>query len=187
MRLQVLDNLGLVRRLDARKHLGVTTRVALLARVEVVELAAAEGASLGVLVLGEDADAAADGLGRVLVVAGDHDDADARLAAALDGVAHLCARRVEHADDAHECDVLLVVDELVGVLEVEGALLGRRVDAAERQTAQSVAAGAVLVDEREDLGAQRRAHGQALRADAHVCASLDDCLRGALDVHARLR
>ena len=47
--------------------------------------------------LGKDSDPSADGLGGVLVVAGDHDDADTGLAAGLNGGLNLSPGGVQHA------------------------------------------------------------------------------------------
>ena len=51
--------------------------LSLLLSGQIIKLPSRVSPSLGALVLFEDADALADGLSGVLVVAGDHDDADA--------------------------------------------------------------------------------------------------------------
>ena len=139
--LQVLDNLGLVEGLDTSKHPGVGHGLPLLRSRQLVKLTSGEGLcttngfffniqlqiagkcmhaylSVGVLVFVEDADAFADGLGRVLVVAGDHDDPDAGLFAEGDRRLDLHAGRVQHANHAHESQVRLVLDKLGRVLQV---------------------------------------------------------------------
>ena len=57
--------------------------------------------------VGENAQLAGDGHGGVLVVAGDHHRADARLAALLNGGLHLGPHRVDHAGKADEAEFLL--------------------------------------------------------------------------------
>ena len=57
--------------------------------------------------VGENAQLAGDGHGGVLVVAGDHHRADARLAALLNGGLHLGPHRVDHAGKADEAEGLL--------------------------------------------------------------------------------
>ena len=74
--------------------------------------------SLRVLVLPEDADPLADGLGSVLVVAGDHDDPDAGLLAAGNRRLHFQPRGVQHTGHSDKGQVGLVLDELGGVLQV---------------------------------------------------------------------
>ncbi len=57
--------------------------------------------------VGENAQLAGDGHGGVLVVAGYHHRADARLAALLNGGLHLGPHRVDHAGKADEAEGLL--------------------------------------------------------------------------------
>lgn len=98
---------------------------------------------------------------------------------------YLSSGRVQHADDADERDVLFVVDELARVLEIVFGRRGGRVDAAEGETAERVAARAVLVHEPEYLLLELVRHGNLGLADADVRAALDDRLGCALDVEAR--
>ena len=74
--------------------------------------------SLGVLVLPEDSDPLADGLGRILVVAGDHDDPDAGLLAAGNRRLNLEPGGIQHTGHSDKGQVGLVLDELGGVLQV---------------------------------------------------------------------
>lgn len=105
--LQIFHNLGLVGRLHAGKAAGVRDGVALGLRGELVELSAGERHEVHVVVLGQDADAAADCHSGALVVAGDHDDSDAGLTAQHDGGGHFLSGRVEHPDAADKGEVRL--------------------------------------------------------------------------------
>jgi len=64
--LQVLDDLALVRRLDAREQPRVSYGLGLVVGVEVVELSAGERLAVGGFRLREDADTTTDRLGRRL-------------------------------------------------------------------------------------------------------------------------
>lgn len=103
--LQIFHNLGLVGRLHAGEAACVRDGVPLGLGGQLVKLPSREGHELHVVVLSQDADAAADGHGRALVVARDHDDSDARLAAQHDGRRHFLSGRVQHAHAAHEGEV----------------------------------------------------------------------------------
>jgi len=105
--LEVLDDAGLVRRLHAGEAPGIAARLPLRLEGQLVKLPARVGFAGHVLTLREDADPAADGHRRALVVAGDHDDADASFAAHLDGGGDLLAGRVQHPHAAHEGQVVL--------------------------------------------------------------------------------
>ena len=70
---------------------------------ELVELCALDG----LRDVGNDAQILADGNGGILVVAGDHDRPDARLAALLDRVVHFRAAGVDHAEAADKDHILL--------------------------------------------------------------------------------
>lgn len=105
--LQELDDLGLVGRLDAGKTASVSHGIALSRGREFVKLSSSEGHVLHIVLLGQDADAAADSHSRAFVIPSDHDDSDAGLAAQRDGSGHLLSGRVQHADTADECQVRL--------------------------------------------------------------------------------
>ena len=70
---------------DAGEHPGPGAGGTLFGHGQVVEFAAAVGLAFGGLVFFKDANALADGLSGVLVVAGDHDDTDASFTAQSDG------------------------------------------------------------------------------------------------------
>jgi hypothetical protein len=61
----------------------------------------------------DQADPPRDRLAGAAAVAGDHDDADSRVPAAADRVRNLGTRRVDHADEAEELEVVL---DRVGVV-----------------------------------------------------------------------
>jgi len=91
-----------VRRLNAGEAASLATRLPLCLWGQLIELPARVGLASHILALCEDADAAADGHRRALVVARDHDDADAGLAAHLNGGSDLLAGRVQHPHAAHK-------------------------------------------------------------------------------------
>lgn len=105
--MQELDDLGLVRWLDAGEAASVSHSVALSLGREFVKLSSGKRHAFHVIILRQDADAAADGHSRALVVPGDHDDSDAGLTAQRDRGSHFLSGRVQHADTADEGEVAL--------------------------------------------------------------------------------
>ena len=181
--MQVLDDFGLVDGLHPGKHPGVGNGVLLSGGGEVVEFPAREGQPVRVLVLAKDSDTTADGLGSVLVVAGDHDDADSGLLAEGDGRLDLEAGRVQHSHDAAEGQVDLVVDKLGGVVEVhvprvDGAVAGGESEAPERVPTGAVGDGLI-----HDLLPDGVVHGHLVVAHSVVGAPVEHALGGALDKH----
>ncbi|VEL37709.1 unnamed protein product [Protopolystoma xenopodis] len=112
--LQEFDYFLLVHGLNTRKQTGSSAGLTLFFNWEVVELATCERFPCGWFILTEDADASANGFGSGFVVAGYHYDPDTGLAALLDAVEDLCARRVQHADYTDESQIVLV-EEAKGV------------------------------------------------------------------------
>jgi hypothetical protein len=105
--LQEFNNLGLVGRLHAGEKTGAGNGGLLLSEGQVVKFAARVGLASGILLLGEDANAAADSLSGGLVVASDDNDTDTSSAATDNGVEDLLAGRVKHATDTDEAQVVL--------------------------------------------------------------------------------
>lgn len=105
--LQELNNLGLVGGLHTGEETGAGNSGLLLSEGQVVEFAARVGLASGVLILSEDANAAADSFSGGLVVASDDNDADTSGAATDNGVEDLLAGRVKHAADTDEAKVVL--------------------------------------------------------------------------------
>merc|ERR550534_831664 len=155
----------------------------LLGGGEVVKLTSRESIALGPLLLGEDSDPPADGSGGVLVVSGDHDNADASLLAELDCRGNLHPGGVKHADDADESEVDFVLGELGGVVEVP--VLGVRggVAGGKGEAPEGVAAGTVFNSALHNLGPQLLSHGHLLAANPDVSATVKDSLRGSLHKH----
>ncbi|KAI3481410.1 hypothetical protein L1887_56237 [Cichorium endivia] len=182
--LEQVDELRLVRGLDAREEAGARHGgEPVVARGERVEFAAGERLAVERLGGVKDADLAADGLGGVLVVSGDDDDADARLAAALDGGAHLGTRRVEHADEADERHLLLKLHVLGGAAAAVRLDVQRHV-LLDGEGERAQAEAAVLEHLVADLGAEAGVERLRLFADQHRVAALDDALGRALDEQA---
>merc|ERR1711971_862682 len=140
--LQVLDNLGLVEGLNAGEHPGVGGGSLLFADGGGIELTARVGLTVSALVLLEDSNPLADGLGGVLVVSGDHDDADTGLLAENNGGGDLHPGGVKHTNNTAEGEVDLVLGELGGVIKahlgwVHGRVSGGEAEAPEGVTASS--------------------------------------------------
>jgi hypothetical protein len=144
------------------------------------------------LVVGaQDADGAANGLGRRLVVSCNHDHADPRLGARLDGPAHFGARGVVQACEAQKTEAGLDlgggarVAELLVSGVVRGAIKGgerrREVLAArERNQAERLAGG--LGGGSVEGGAQSGGEGDdAAGGEEGGVAAVEHALVGALD------
>ena len=171
--LQVLNDLGLVEGLDTGEHPGLGNGGSLLRRRQGVELTTGEGHAFGGLVLLEDANPAADGFSGVLVVAGDHDDADAGLPAPFNHGLDFHARGIEHADDADEGQVDLVLDELGGVLEVHVGRVDGSIGGGQSQAAKGVAAGTVGDGALHDLLPDGGGHGGLVVANPEGVKKFD--------------
>mmetsp|Transcript_61664 Transcript_61664/g.161995 ORF Transcript_61664/g.161995 Transcript_61664/m.161995 type:complete len:634 (-) Transcript_61664:1176-3077(-) len=178
--------LGVAIRQDAREHLS------LLGVGHLLKLFAGEGLPAQVLWNGQDAEVRGDGLGRGLVVARDHDDADAGDAAVRDGLLALRARGVDDPDHAEEGEFLLDVDELLGVREVlvarmRAAIVVVQVEAREvrlhgqREGAQRILGHLVHLGLDRLLAGLREGLGPAVRQHDGG-APVQDALGGALDV-----
>merc|ERR1711936_634815 len=181
--LQVLDNLGLVEGLDSGTHARILDAHLLLGGGEVVKLTSREGMAISPLLLGEDSNPPADGNGGVLVVSGDHDDADAGLLAELDGGSNLHPGGVEHADDTNEGEVDFVLGELGGGVEVPVGGVGGGVAGGKGKAPEGVAASTILNSAIHDLGPELLSHGHLLAANPDVGATVQDSLRGSLHKH----
>merc|ERR1712242_89551 len=139
--------------------------------------------TVGPLLFGEDSNPPADGNCGVLVVSGDHDDADAGLLAKLDGGSNLHPRGVKHADDTNEGEVDFVLGELGGVVEVPVGGVGGGVAGGKGKAPEGVAACTILNSAIHDLGPQLLSHGHLLAANPDVGATVKDSLRGSLHKH----
>mmetsp|Transcript_31498 Transcript_31498/g.100343 ORF Transcript_31498/g.100343 Transcript_31498/m.100343 type:complete len:747 (+) Transcript_31498:177-2417(+) len=171
---------------DALEHLG------LLLVGHFLELLAREGLPAVVGGVGEDAEVRGDGLGGDLIVAGDHDDADPRDAAVLNGLLALGAGGVDDADHADEGELHLDLHEVVGILELGVALVRRPIVIGqvqllhvelcrERQRAEGIAGHLLHLD----LDGLLAGGGEGLDAAARQhdrCAPLEDAFGRALDV-----
>ena len=80
---------------------------------QLIQFSSSIALSSQVLIFAKDTNLPANRLRGALVVARDAYDADARRLALRDRVAHLGARRVEHADERNEDEVLLEVAHAV--------------------------------------------------------------------------
>ena len=105
VRLQRLDDAQLIRRGHAREHDAVFHRLVQLFVRHFVQLRAGNDG----IALAENVQLLGDRHGGDLVVARDHDDADARRVAGLHRLDDLLAGRVDHADDADKGHVLFEV------------------------------------------------------------------------------
>eukprot|EP00053_Salpingoeca_punica_P015069 m.137833 g.137833 ORF g.137833 m.137833 type:complete len:1067 (-) comp16613_c0_seq1:133-3333(-) len=188
--LQVADDATLVGGLDTGKEVGALDGLALLLLAHGVKLLAGVGLVADILRLGEDANAAADGNGGVLVVAGDDNDADAGRSTSLDRGLDLLARRVQHADHADKGHVALKLDQLLGVgggLHLGQNLLERQrvVDGGQAQAAQRLRTRAVADEAAGDDLAQAVCQLDAAAVcQTHILAALQHLLRRALAEHA---
>lgn len=104
-RLKEFYNFRLVGRFNSSETARIQAGFSLGWRTELIKLATCEGLCCHVLVLPEDANAAADGHSRALVVTCDHDDSDACLPAQLHRGGHFNSRRVQHAHTANESQI----------------------------------------------------------------------------------
>mmetsp|Transcript_2324 Transcript_2324/g.8265 ORF Transcript_2324/g.8265 Transcript_2324/m.8265 type:complete len:645 (-) Transcript_2324:205-2139(-) len=147
---------------------------------EILELSTGVRKASHILVLAEHTNLAADRLCRHLVVASNDNDADTCLPAGLDCVSNLHTRGVQHADQADEGHVLLVVHEASRVREIVlGKGLGAR-DASNGKHTQSPLAHAELsLLDGVHARAVERDHG-ASRGNKHVLAAAQHGLRGTL-------
>ena len=137
-----------------------------------VELLAGQGA----VVLAGDAQLAGDRQRRVGVVAGDHDRADAGLPAGANRRPDLLARRVDHADQADEDQVLLAAGRLVA-----GVRVWRSARARTRRARPAISA-AVAQDLARDA---RRSAARSARAATRSSHLREDDLGRPLGVHRR--
>lgn len=94
-------------RLHTGEAAGTAASFPLLGQGQVIEFTACVGTVSHLLVLPKDANAPADGDGRALIVTSDHDHTDPGVTTQLDGAHDLLAGWVQHAHDAHECQVRL--------------------------------------------------------------------------------
>mmetsp|Transcript_17038 Transcript_17038/g.49349 ORF Transcript_17038/g.49349 Transcript_17038/m.49349 type:complete len:683 (+) Transcript_17038:872-2920(+) len=196
---QHAHELLLVARLRAREDAraaSVHEQAAALLEASGEEVRAGEGLVGHVLALLEDADLLGDGLGGVLGVARDHDDADPRHGTLLDGPVHLRARGVLDAHEPEKSHARLDAGKVGGVREglvrrVRGGLGGGVVrertevllDGA-REDAQGPARH--LVHLGHDAVARRGGELHVRAVDeALVRATAEHGLRGALDEELR--
>lgn len=177
--LKEVNQLALVRRLRAAEQTRAHNRLELLLGTKIIKLAPSVALARKVLVLAKDADLPANRLRGALVVASDANNTDACGLALRNRVAHLGARRVEHADERHEREVLLearVAGRRLGlvVLGVERLVLS--VGKGER----AQALGAVRDRALEERVAQLGDHRDRAAVDEDGGAALEDGLGGAL-------
>merc|ERR1719339_791414 len=111
------------------------------------------------LLFSEDSNPPADGNGGVLVVSGDHDDADTGLLAELDGRSNLHPGGVKHANDTDEGEVDFVLGKLGGVVEVPVGGVGGGVAGGKGKAPEGVAASTILNSAIHDLGPELLSHG----------------------------
>ena len=107
-------------------------------------------------------DPAANGDGGILVVSGDHDDANAGLHASLNGWRDFGSGWIQHAHHSDESDAALVVDKFGGIFEVHFRFGHGIVDATQSQAAKGVAASAPRVGHLQDTGLDGRRHGHLI-------------------------
>ena len=181
--LEILNNLRLVERLHTGKHPGLSTGSLLFSRAQIVELTAREGQAFSALVLSEDSNPLADCLSGVLVVAGDHDHSDSGLLAEDNGGSDLHPRWVQHADDAAEGEVHLVLGELAGVLQVHILGVHGGVGGGQTEASECVSAGSVANSLLHDLISHLLRHGDLLGSNPGIGASVQDALGSSLHKH----
>ena len=129
----------------------------------------------------ENSNPLADGLGSVLVVSGDHDDADAGLLAEDNGRGDLHPWGVQHTNNSAEGEVDLVLGELGGVIKVHLGGVHGRVSGGEAEAPQGVTTGSVLDSLGHDGVPHLGGHRDLLCSDSDVCAPVEDSLGGSLD------
>merc|ERR1719222_931280 len=181
--LQILNDLGLVERLHTGEHPGLGAGGLLFSGAEIVELTAREGDAVSALVLSKDSNPLADSFGGVLVVSGDHDDADSGLLAEDNGWGHLHPGGVQHTDDATEGEVDLILGKLAGFLQVHILGVHGGVGGGQTQASQSVSAGSVANGLLHDLVSHLLGHGDLLGSNPGVGASVQDTLGSSLHKH----
>lgn len=108
---------------------------------EVTPCKAARGELVVVYVATEDSNLLANGLGSLLVVAGDDNDSDACTVALGDGGLDLAARRVDNAHHAHKGHLVLELHVLVRVVDATHNLCWLRGGGLTLYTAWRVACG----------------------------------------------
>ena len=109
-----------------------------------------------------------------LVVASDDNDANTGSAAPLDGVKHLLAGRVQHANNTHECQVHFICVELGRVAQIHVLRLDWIVCGGQRQAPQCVSAGTILPGQVQDAVFQcgRQRH---LQCNSFIIAQYCGC------------
>src|SRR5699024_5239230 len=137
---------------------------------EVVQLGAGDGLVRAV----DDAQLGGDGHGGVLVVAGDHDRADAGFTAFHDGGLDLRADRVDHAGQADEAQILLQEGGLIA-FGAAGPPAHRGGQHPQGLVGHGLVGG-------QDLGPLGVGHGLGLGAVPVGGAALEHLVRGALGV-----
>ena len=144
-------------------------------------MTACEALALEVLVLAEDANLSADGLGGVLIVSGDDHDADTCLSALLDALGHLWTRWIKHTNQTkkrHALFKLLVLLSGLGFAREVGVDV---VDARERHDTQSPVAvlGHFILEERSKFTGKLLA--LAVAADETVSAARENGFGSTFD------
>ncbi|RUS82907.1 hypothetical protein EGW08_009330, partial [Elysia chlorotica] len=104
--LQVLHNLALVGRLHTGEEPCTHHSTSLIFSSQVIELTASVGQAFGGLILSENANSAADSLGKPhLIITSDDNDTDTSITASLDRVFHFLTRGIQHANHTDKSHV----------------------------------------------------------------------------------
>uniref|UniRef100_A0A2M3YY06 Uncharacterized protein n=1 Tax=Anopheles braziliensis TaxID=58242 RepID=A0A2M3YY06_9DIPT len=183
--LQILNDLGLVGRLDTREQAGTGASITLIRHGQIVELTARVRLASGILILTEHTNTAADSLSGGLVVTSDDNDTDTSGTAAHDRVLDFLTRRIQHTDNTDEGQVNLIGVELGGIVEIHIVGLHRRVGGGQGQTTERVTAGTVLAGQVQNALLQGGGQRNLGSSNAGVRATLQDTLRGTLTEQLR--
>merc|ERR550539_1534517 len=181
--LEIINNLGLVEGLHTGEHPGLGAGSLLCSRAEIVKLTTREGHAISALVLSEDSNPLADCFSCVLVVSGDHDDSDSGLLAEDNGRGDLHPGGVQHADDATEGEVHLILGKLAGFLQVHILGVHGGVGGGQTEASQSVSAGSVANGLLHDLVSHLLGHWDLLGSNPGISASVQDTLGSSLHKH----
>ena len=180
-RLQEVDELALVRRLGAGEKRSGTGGLELIGFAEIVELTASEALTSEIFVGTKDTNLPADGLGSVLVVTGNDDDADTSIATLDDAVCDFGAGRIEHTNEAKKSHALLKLLVFLSSLCALGQIRGDIVNACKGHDTETLLA--VLDDFSVQEGCQFiiERNTLAVAANETVCTAIENGFGGTLD------